>query len=64
MLSKTQKILYKNLFNYTLKIYKLQFESYYKTKEQLKQIKEKLLRDIKAIDEVANKQWLIDQLNK
>ena len=58
LLSKNQKLLYKNLFSYTLKLYRLKYESYYLTVEKLQAALRKLIAEIQQNELVANKTWL------
>ncbi|MFN3940302.1 MAG: hypothetical protein ACK4IY_06925, partial [Chitinophagales bacterium] len=58
LLSKNQKMLYKNLFTYTLKLYKLKYESDYLSDTKRRAAVKKLSADIRANELIANKQWL------
>lgn len=62
LLSKNQKQLYKNLFNYTLKLYRLKYESGYLTDEKLQAALQKLTKEIQHNELVANKAWLNREL--
>ncbi|MBP9705137.1 MAG: hypothetical protein KBD79_10320 [Chitinophagales bacterium] len=59
LLSKNQKQLYKNLFNYTLKLYRLKYESGYLADEKLQAALQKLTNEIQQNELVANKAWLV-----
>lgn len=61
LLSKNQKQLYKNLFSYTLKLYRLKYESGYLPAEKLHAALQKLIKDIQQNELVANKAWLNQQ---
>lgn len=64
LLSKNQKQLYKNLFNYTLKLYRLKYESGYLPDEKLQAALQKLTNEIQQNELVANKAWLVREMDR
>lgn len=63
LLSKSQKQLYKNLFNYTLKLYRLKYESAYLPEEKVQGALQKLSSEIQKNALIANKAWLLRELD-
>ncbi len=59
ILNKNQKLLYKNLFTYTMKLFKLKFESAHLDREQIDAALKKLHNDLEQNHFIANKQWLM-----
>lgn len=64
LLSKDQKLSYKNLFALTAKLFKLKYESAHLTPESLQNAFTKLQDEIEHNGLIANKQWLIQKLRE
>lgn len=62
LLSKNQRLLYKNLFSYAMKLFRLKFQSAHLKKENITVITKKLVAEIKNNEHIANKQWLLMQM--
>lgn len=62
VLSKNQKMLYKNLFSYTMKLFRLKFQSAHLKSENKLAINKKLAAEIETNEHIANKQWLLMQM--
>lgn len=63
VLSKTQQSLYKSLFNYTIKLFKLRLDKGVVNKEKWDLKIKTLKAHVDATNLVANKQWLLNELN-
>ncbi|MGB4929619.1 MAG: hypothetical protein WBP43_06600, partial [Chitinophagales bacterium] len=62
LLSKSQKSLYKSLFNNTIKLYKLRIDKGVTNKEKWSARLKLLKQDVHSSSLVANKQWLMKEL--
>lgn len=64
LLSKNQKLFYKNLFVFANKIFKLKYENVHLKKNEMSKTVEKLSKEITSNIYVANKQWLLEKLKE
>lgn len=63
LLSRSQQMLYKNLFAFTLKLYKLRLEKDSTDPEKWKKQHTELKQKIEANNLIANKSWLADRVS-
>ncbi|MFN0274385.1 MAG: hypothetical protein ACKVPJ_01465 [Chitinophagales bacterium] len=64
VLHKNQKVLYKNLFIYTIRLFKLKYESAHLKKDAVTASLKKLSADLQNNNHIANKQWLQQKLQE
>jgi hypothetical protein len=64
LLSKNQRSLYKSLFNNTIKLYKLRLEKGVISTEKWQLAFESLKKDVLESSLVANKQWLLKEMER
>jgi len=61
---KTQKILYKNLFGFTYRLFKIKYASYHLKKEELHKKLHELQHNIDETEWIANRYWLKEKCNE
>ncbi|MBC8048199.1 MAG: hypothetical protein H7Y00_15475 [Fimbriimonadaceae bacterium] len=64
LLSKNQKLLYKNLFTYTIRLFKLKYESAHLKPESINASLTKMFDDVQKNNFIANKQWLVQKFEE
>jgi tetratricopeptide (TPR) repeat protein len=64
LLNKNQKLLYKNLFTYAVRLFKLKYESAHLKQPAIISSLKKIAADLAKNNLVANKQWLMQKLEE